>query len=141
MDIRSFFGPKGGNAKGSGPKTDPKLREEEKKKKKRVQVFSDSDSDEELVKKPKEQPKKATSTSSKKEEAVPPKSKLKEVNASDFFNSKPLKTNPVKRKSPEKSVNRCVNFLKIFPSCYNHHKSLTAMGLLRTHWKDPAFLH
>ena len=104
MDIRNFFGPKGGYLKGSGAKTDLKPREEEKKKKKRVQVFSDSDSDEELVKKPKEEPKKAAT--SKKEEAVPPKSKLKEVNASDFFNSKPVKTNPVKRKSPEKSVNR-----------------------------------
>ena len=117
MDIRNFFGPKGGDLKGSGAKTDLKPREEEKKKKKRVQVISDSDSDEELVKKPKEEPKKATSPSSKKEEAVPPKSKLKEVNASDFFNSKPLKTNPVKRKSPEKSVNRCVNILKLLHSC------------------------
>ena len=111
MDIRNFFGPKGGDLKGSGAKTDLKPREEEKKKKKRVQVFSDSDSDEEFVKKPKEEPKKPKeepkkAATSKKEEAVPSKSKLKEVNASDFFNSKPVKTNPVKRKSPEKSVNR-----------------------------------
>ena len=102
MDIRNFFGAKGGSGKGSGPKTDLKTKEE--KKKKRVQVFSDSDSDSEVVKKPKEEPKKITNK--KKEEAVPPKFKLKEVNAADFFNSKPVKTNPVKRKSPEKSVNR-----------------------------------
>ena len=102
MDIRNFFGAKGGSGKGSGPKTDLKTKEE--KKKKRVQVFSDSDSDSDDVKKPKAEPKKAST--SKKEEAIPPKSKLKEVNAVDFFNSKPMKTNPVKRKSPEKSVNR-----------------------------------
>ena len=101
MDIRNFFGPKGASAKGSSSKADPKPKEERKKK--RVQVFSDSDSDEELVKKPKAEPKKATTT--RKEGAIPSKSKLKEVNATDFFNSKPMKTNPVKRKSPEKSVN------------------------------------
>ena len=100
MDIRNYFG----GAKGTSPKTDLKPKEDDKKKKKRVQVFSDSDSDSEVVKKPKEEPKKITNK--KKEEAVPPKSKLKEVNAADFFNSKPVKTNPVKRKSPEKNVNR-----------------------------------
>ena len=99
MDIRNYFG----GAKGTSPKTDLKPKEDDKKKKKRVQVFSDSDSDEELVKKPKAEPKKATTT--RKEGAIPSKSKLKEVNATDFFNSKPMKTNPVKRKSPEKSVN------------------------------------
>ena len=101
MDIRNFFGAKNGSAKGSGSKTDAKPKEE--KKKKRVQVFSDSDSEDDSVKKPKAEPKKATTG---KKEETPQKSKLKEVNAKDFFNSKPMKTNPVKRKSPEKNVNR-----------------------------------
>ena len=96
MDIRNFFGPKAGG-KGSASKAAPKPQEETKKKK-RVQVLSDSDSEEE-VKKPKVA---AKPTKSKGEEKVPAKSKLKEVNPSDFFNSKAGTSNPVKRKSSEK---------------------------------------
>ena len=101
MDIRNFFGPKAGGAKakGSSPKSDSKPKDQ---KKKRAQVFSDSDSEEELVKKPKVNSKKVDP--SKKDDKIP--SKLKEVNAMDFFNSKAITTNPVKRKSPEKSAAR-----------------------------------
>lgn len=98
MDIRSFFGPKGG--------TKPAARVEEKKKKmaisdsdsdsevkpkkketkpekKKKNVISDSESDEEPVKKAA----KPTEVKPKKKEtkAEPAKPKLKEINATDFF--------------------------------------------------------
>ena len=98
MDIRNFFGSKG-VTKASGAKADSKPKEEEKKKK-RAQVLSDSDSEEEVAKKSRVSVKKTSR--SKKEVKSPPQPKLKEVNAADFFNSKAVTTNPVKRKSPEK---------------------------------------
>ena len=97
MDIRNFFGSKG-VTKASGPKANSKPKEEEKKK--RAQVISDSDSEEEVAKKSRVSVKKTSK--SKKEVKSPPQPKLKEVNAADFFNSKAVTTNPVKRKSPEK---------------------------------------
>ena len=102
MDIRNFFGAKG-NLK---PKGDTKVEQHKSsggdKKKKRVNVISDSDSEEEVEKKPKFEAKKVTP----KKETDKSKTKLKEVNKSEFFNSKTTTTASVKRKSPEKELKR-----------------------------------
>ena len=103
MDIRNFFGAKG-PGKGA-PKPDPassKGSGSGDKKKKRANVISDSDSDEEIEKKPKVEAKKVTP----KKEDVKDKAKLKEINKSEFFNTKPSTTKPTKRKSPEKELKR-----------------------------------
>ena len=104
MDIRNFFGAKG-PGKGA-PKPDPasivKGSGTGDKKKKRANVISDSDSDEEIEKKPKVEAKKVTP----KKEDIKDKSKLKEINKSEFFNTKPSTTKPTKRKSPEKELKR-----------------------------------
>ena len=103
MDIRNFFGAKGKPK----PKGDTKAEQNKsssggEQKKKRVNVISDSDSEEEVEKKPKVEVKKVTS----KKEPNDSKAKLKEVNKSEFFNSKATKTSSVKRKSPEKELKR-----------------------------------
>ena len=107
MDIRNFFGAKGAS-KPSQSKTETSKTKTEvpEKKKKRANVISDSESEEEVEKKPKVETKKVTP---KKEKEHSPK--LKEINKSDFFGSsnasKPAKkTEPVKRKSPEKDALR-----------------------------------
>ena len=99
MDIRNFFGAKGSSKTASKADSSKSSGTE---KKKRANVISDSESDEEVEKKPKIDKKKVTP----KKESEKSKSKLKEVNKSDFFNSnsKTSTTNPVKRKSPEKDA-------------------------------------
>ena len=97
MDIRNFFGSKGSSK--TAPKADSS-KSAGPVKKKRANVISDSESDEEVEKKPKVEAKRVTP----KKEVEKNKSKLKEVNKSDFFNSnsKTSTSQPVKRKSPEK---------------------------------------
>jgi len=114
MDIRSFFGPKGGSKPPVVKKdtTSSKVSNSSDKKK-RANVISDSDSDEDFDKKPKVAKHVSPPT---KVQVIPkpsiPKPKLKEVNASDFFGSSPAPTKPtvtttsVKRKSPEKEQER-----------------------------------
>ena len=98
MDIRNFFGSKGSSK--TAPKADSSSQSAGPVKKKRANVISDSESDEEVEKKPKVEAKRVTP----KKEVEKSKSKLKEVNKSDFFNSnsKTSTSQPVKRKSPEK---------------------------------------
>ena len=102
MDIRNFFGAKGSLK----PKGDKKGEQHKSpggdKKKKRVNVISDSDSEEEVEKKAKLEAKKVTP----KKDTDKNKTKLKEVNKSEFFNAKTATTSSVKRKSPEKERKR-----------------------------------
>ena len=105
MDIRNFFGSKGGT-KAAPAKSDSNKATGGEKKKKRA-VISDSESDEEVEKKPKVETKKATP---KKE--ADKAAKLKEINKSDFFNSKSSTSQPVKRKSDDKERKRWVIIMK-----------------------------
>ena len=104
MDIRNFFGPKGGAKPLIKKDFNEKINVD---KKKRANVISDSDSDEDIEKKPKV-PKQASPVLKKSEvKQGLPKPNLKEVNASDFFGSttstksKTSTTPSIKRKSPE----------------------------------------
>jgi len=135
MDIRSFFGPKGGSKPPVTKKDSSAKVSNATDKKKRANVISDSDSEEEFVKQPKVS--KKVSPSPKKAPAPKPslpKPKLKEVNASDFFGSspsnKPTSTTPsVKRKSPEKELERDKAFedtLKQTPFSPQNKKQRTA---------------
>ena len=103
MDIRNFFGAKGSSKPSKTESSKPQTVE---KKKKRANVISDSDSDEDVDKKPKVEA--ATKKVTPKKEKDKSSSKLKEINKSDFFatSSKSSKTEPVKRKSPEKESKR-----------------------------------
>lgn len=113
MDIRNFFGPKGG----AKPLVKKDINEKiNVNKKKRANVISDSDSDEDIEKKPKV-PKQASPVLKKSEvKQGLPKPNLKEVNASDFFGSmtstksKTSTTPSIKRKSPECEKDRDKDF-------------------------------
>ena len=132
MDIRSFFAPKTGGGGGKvGGKYVGAAASDGLGKKKRINVISDSDEEEQPVKSKKPVKKKSnvlsdsdsasgddqtTKAKTRKSPKVGketdraavgiPKPKLKEVKASDFFNSasaKSQKSLSVKRKSPEKA--------------------------------------
>jgi len=110
MDIRNFFTAKGGS-KPTSKSSDQNSTKTKNEKKKRANVISDSESDEDFEKKPKVDHKKQPSPKFPKSSAkTTPKPKLKEVNASDFFNSKEaprtIITPSKKRKSPEKISER-----------------------------------
>jgi hypothetical protein len=103
-DIRSFFAPRGGSK--GGPPGGKKPEEKKPEGKRRPAVLSDSDSDGEAAV-PAKAPK-PTAKPKKQDKVDPPKPKLKEVNAADFFatNAKEPKSSGVtpskKRKEAEK---------------------------------------
>ena len=104
MDIRSFFAPKGGTK--SQVKNNSANNLDNKK---RANVISDSDSDDDFEKKSKVI-KKVSPTPKKTDKGKDSNSKLKEVNAKDFFGS----SSPAIKKELPKPKLKEVNSVDFF---------------------------